>query len=129
MAKISKEAKHIYSERISDFKKKLDDTTKKVQQMKLILQSDDTGAAFKRLLISDELMKVASVNCIMNRLSLDLLGIKNEFFINEARKACYEALVFLEAVFSNAINVPYTEYEPYLKEIATYPVQQKYFLI
>jgi len=72
MAKISKEAKHIYSERISDFKKKLDDTTKKVQQMKLILQSDDTGAAFKRLLISDELMKVAAVNCIMNRLSLDL---------------------------------------------------------
>lgn len=129
MAKISKEAKHLYSEKISEFKKSLEECTKKIQQMKLILQSDNSGASYKRILIADELMKVVSLNCIMNRLSLDLLGIKNEFFINEARKACYEALILLEEVFSNAMNVPFSDYEPNLREIATFPVESKYSLI
>lgn len=129
MAKVSKEAKHLYSEKISEYKRSLEETAKKVNQMKLILQRDDSGAAYKRLLIADESMKQVSLYCIMNQLSLDLLGIKNEFFINEARKACYESVILLESVFSDLINAPFADYKDNLLEIATYPVDSKYNLL
>lgn len=129
MAKVSKEAKHLYSEKISEYKRTLEETNKKINQMKLILQSDKSGASYKRLLIAEESMRLISLYCIMNRLSLDLLGIKNEFFINEARKACYEAIVLLEEVFSDAINAPFSEYQENIAEISTYPVESKYNLL
>lgn len=129
MAKVSKEAKHLYSEKISEYKRSLEETTKKVNQMKLILQRDDSGASYKRLSIADETMSLVALYCIMNRLSLDLLGIKNEFFINEARKACYECLILLEEVFSDLVNAPFADYKDNFIEIATYPVDAKYRLI
>jgi len=129
MAKVSEEAKHLYSEKISEYKRSLEETTKKVNQMKLILQRDDSGASYKRVLITDETMKLVSLYCIMNRLSLDLLGIKNESFINEARKSCYECLILLEEVFSDMINAPFADYKDNLMEIATYPVEAKYNLL
>ncbi|OQY40060.1 MAG: hypothetical protein B6229_02620 [Spirochaetaceae bacterium 4572_7] len=129
MAKVSKEAKQLYSEKISEYKRSLEETTKKIDQMKLILKSDNSGAAYKRLLISDETMKLVSLYDIMNRLSLELLGIKNEFFINEARKACYESLILLEAVFSDSMNAPFSDYQDKLEEVATYPVESKYSLL
>lgn len=129
MAKVSKEAKQLYSDKISEYKRSLEETNKKISQMKLILQSDDSGASYKRLLIADESMRLISLYCIMNRLSLDLLGIKNEFFINEARKVCYETLILLETVFSDAINAPFSEYQDNLTEVSTYPVESKYNLL
>lgn len=129
MAKVSKEAKHLYSEKISEYKGSLEESSKKATQMKLILQRDDSGASYKRVLIADETLKQVSLYCIMNSLSLDLLGIKNEFFINEARKACYETIILLEGVFSNVINAPFADYKDNLVEIATYPVESKYNLI
>lgn len=129
MAKVSKEAKQLYSDKISEYKSSLEETNKKIDQMKLILQSDNSGASYKRLLISEESMKLISLYCIMNRLSLDLLGIKNEFFINEARKLCYEVIVLLEDVFSDAVNVPFSEYQDNIVEISTYPVESKYNLL
>ena len=129
MAKVSKEAKQLYSDNISGFKREIEDSTKKISQMKLILQTDKTGASFKRLSIANETLKLVTLYVVMNRLSLELLGIKNEFFINEARKACYEALILLEDVFSSKINVPFSEYQSKLEEIATYPVETKYNLL
>ncbi|MGL1894337.1 MAG: hypothetical protein OCD02_22085 [Spirochaetaceae bacterium] len=129
MAKVSKEAKHLYSGKISEYKRSLEESIKKVNQMKLILQRDDSGASYKRILIADETMKGVALYCIMNRLSLDLLGIKNEFFINEARKSCYESLILLEAVFGDAINAAYADYKENFQEFATYPIESKYNLL
>ena len=129
MAKVSAEAKQLYSGKISEFKRSLEETTKKIDQMKLILQRDDSGAAYKRILIADETMKLVSLYCIMNRLSLDLLGIKNEFFINEARKSCYETLILLEAVFSDVVNAPFADYKDNFIDIATYPIESKYNIL
>lgn len=129
MAKVSKEAKHLYSDKISEYKKSLEETTKKINQMKLILQRDDSGASYKRLLIADETMKLVSLYGIMNNLSLDLLGIKNEFFINEARKSLYETIILLEAVFGDTVNAPFSEYQDNFADFATYPVESKYNLL
>ncbi len=129
MAKVSKEAKHLYSEKISEYKRSLEETTKKINQMKLILQRDDSGASYKRILIADETMKLISLFCIMNGLSLELLGIKNEFFINEARKSCYETLILLEAVFGDVINAAYVDLKDNFVEFATYPLENKYNLL
>ncbi|QEN03757.1 hypothetical protein EW093_03255 [Thiospirochaeta perfilievii] len=129
MAKVSKEAKHLYSEKISEYKRNLEETTKKINQMKLILQRDDSGASYKKILIADETMKLISLYGIMNRLSLELLGIKNEFFINEARKACYESLILLEAVFGDLVNAPFADYKDNFVEFNTYPIESKYNLL
>ncbi len=129
MAKVSKEAKQLYSEKVSEYKKTLEETTKKVNQMKLILQRDSSGASYKRILIADETMSLVSLYCLMNRLSVEFLGIKNEFFINEARKACYESIILLEAVFSDKINAAFADYKDNFAEFSTYPIESKYNLL
>lgn len=129
MAKVSKEAKSIYSERISEYKKFIDETSQKLKQLKIVLTKDEGGASFKRLLLADESMNLVSYYCIMNRLSIELLGVRNEFFLNEGRKACYEALVSVEQVFSDLVDVPYNEYQEKLIDVRAFPVDQKYNMI
>ena len=75
MAKVSKEAKQLYSEKVSEYKKTLEETTKKVNQMKLILQRDSSGASYKRILIADETMSLVSLYCLMNRLVITSYSI------------------------------------------------------
>ena len=88
MAKVSEVAKKKYSEKIKVYKKLVDDQLQKEQQILQILKNDDTGSAFKKLMLANEILNVVSYYLLMNELSLSLLGIKNEAFLNEGRKSC-----------------------------------------
>ena len=53
----------------------------------------------------------------MNSLSLSFLGVKNEAFLNEARKCIYKALIYLEEIVSPIIDAPFSDYEQGLETI------------
>ncbi|MBN2655416.1 MAG: hypothetical protein JXR86_00030 [Spirochaetales bacterium] len=129
MAKVSEEAKRKYSEKIKVYKKKIDDQLLSEQQILQILKSDDKGAGYKKLMLANETLNVVSYYLLMNELSLALLGIKNDAFINEGRKACFKALIYLEEVFSDYLDVPYSEYEDKLEEVAGFSDDDRFNLI
>ncbi|MBB6481986.1 hypothetical protein [Spirochaeta isovalerica] len=129
MARVSEEAKRKYSEKIKVYKKKIDDQLQSEQQILQMLKSDDKGAGYKKLMLANETLNVVSYYLLMNELSLALLGIKNDAYINEGRKACFKALIYLEEVFSDYLDVPYSEYEDKLEEVSGFSDDDRFNLI
>ncbi|MBI9097025.1 MAG: hypothetical protein JEY91_01040 [Spirochaetaceae bacterium] len=129
MAKVSEEAKRKYSEKIKAYKKMVDDQLQKERQILQILKNDDTGAGFKKLMLANEILNIVSYYVLMNELSLALLGIKNEAFLNDGRKACFKALIYLEEVFTDYLDVPYSEYEDHLEAVAGFSDEDRFNLI
>ena len=129
MAKVSEEAKKKYSEKIKVYKKLVEDQLQKEKQILLMLKNDDTGAGFKKLMLANENLNVVSNYVLMNELSLALLGIKNEAFLNDGRKACFKALIYLEEVFTDYLDVPYSEYEGHLDAVTGFSDEDRYDLI
>ena len=129
MAKVSEEAKRKYSEKIKAYKKMVEDQLQKEQQIIHILKNDDSGAGFKKLMLANETLNVVSYYLLMNELSLALLGIKNEAFLNDGRKACFKALIYLEEVFTDYLDVPFSDYEDYLEAVAGFSDEERFNLI
>jgi len=129
MAKVSEEAKKKYSEKIKAYKKMVDDQLQKEKQILQILKNDDTGSGFKKLMLANEILNIVSYYVLMNELSLALLGIKNEAFLNDGRKACFKALIYLEEVFTDYLDVPYSEYEENLDAVSGFSDEDRYSLI
>jgi hypothetical protein len=129
MAKVSEAAKKKYSEKIKAYKKLVEDQLQKESQILLMIKNDDTGAAFKKLMLANEALNIVSYYVLMNELSLSLLGIKNEAFLNDGRKACFKALIYLEEVFTDYLDVPYSEYEEKLLEVSAFSDEERYNLI
>ena len=65
----------------------------------------------------------------MNKVSTELLGLKNEELLNKARKACYKSIIYLEKVVSDYIDVPFSEYEEKLEKIADFSDEGRWALI
>lgn len=129
MAKVSEEAKKKYSEKIKVYKKKIDDQLQREQQILQMLKNDDKGSSFKKLMLANETLDIVSYYLLMNELSLALLGIKNETYLNEGRKACFKALIYLEDVFSDYLDVPYSEYEERLDAVSGFSDDDRFNLV
>ena len=65
----------------------------------------------------------------MNALSVELLGVKNEAFLNDARKTCYKCLIVLEEVVTNYIDAPFSDYDANLKDIEKLEDEKRWELV
>ncbi|MDC7220859.1 MAG: hypothetical protein PQJ59_13070 [Spirochaetales bacterium] len=129
MARVNERAKQKYFERIKEYRKitqHLLENEKKVLQQ---LKREEDGAAYKRIRLANENLDIVSYFLIINNLSQNLLGVKNENALNDARKACYKAIIYLEEIFSSLIDVPYSDYEERLTEVTAFPEKDRFTLI
>jgi hypothetical protein len=74
-------------------------------------------ANLKRFQLAGEYLNLVSYYNLMSALSLSLLGVKNEGFLNEARKCCYKSIIFMEEVVSPYTDAPFSDYEPGLESL------------
>ena len=129
MGKISAEAKKRYFDKIKEYKAATEQIVSREQSvLKTIVTSGGDGA-YKRLTLADERANLASYFLLMNRLSLALLGVKNEAFLNDARKSCYQSIIYLEEVVTNYIDAPFSDYSEHLEAIEDIDDEQRYDLI
>lgn len=129
MGKISAEAKAQYSERVKAYKHDTESILQREKNILQVVQKGDPGAAYKRITLADERMNLASYYLLLNRISVALLGIKNESFLNDARKSCYQSIIYLEDVVSSLTDVPFSDYEEKLTEIDGLDVPQRFALV
>jgi len=129
VAKVSSEAKRRYFEKIKEYKSEVDKLLQNEKRILQIIENDEQGQSYKRLSLADDSLSMVSFYLLMNELSLSLLGIKNEGFLNDARKACYKSIIYLEEVVSSYIDVPYNEYEEYLTKIQDFGLQRRWDLL
>lgn len=129
MSKISSEAKKRYMEKIKEYKKAVDIIIKKERQVKLEIQSKPESATLKRIMLAEEVLILVSYYVLMNHLSVTLLGVKNEAFLNDGRKACYKSIIYLEEAVTNYVDVPYSDYEEALQKINKISDEKRYEIL
>jgi hypothetical protein len=93
------------------------------------VKGQTAGAAYKYITLAEERLNLASYFLLQNALSVTLLGVKNDAYLNEARKSCYQAIIYLEEVVSNYLDVPFSDYADLLDEIEGYEDEKRFHLI
>ncbi len=129
MGKISNEAKKRYFDKLKEYKIAIDQIIQREKTLNTVLESDENGIPFKKLLLADETLNLVSYYILMNEMSVSLLGMKNEGFLNDARKGCYKSIIYLEEVVSPYVDVPFSEYEEKLKLIDGFEDEKRYALL
>jgi len=129
MGKISAEAKSRYFEKVKEYKQTIDQFALREKNLLLTLKSDESGGAYKKLTLADERLNLASWFLVLNRMSVALLGVRNDAYLNDARKSCYQSIIFLEDVVTNLIDVPFSDYEMQLQSIEGFEDQKRFQLM
>lgn len=129
MGKISAQAKEQYSAKLKVYKSELDRLKEKETSFISGLRPDDENYGLRNVKASDVNMNIVSYLVLMNSLSVSQLGIKNDAYLNEARKVCYKAIINLENAVSNFIDVPYSEYEDRIEKIGSINEAQKWAIV
>ena len=129
MGKISQVAKDMYSERVEEYKVTTEELLASEKVVLSSIEKESSGSEYKKVALADERLNLASLYLLLNRLSLSLLGVKNNAFLNDARKSCYQSVIYLEDVVSNVIDAPFSEYSERLETIQKLPDEQRYRLV
>lgn len=129
MAKVTEEARQTYTEQISVYQQQVDALLIREKNMIMMIEKDPTGASYKRLMLTDEMLYLATLYLAKHSLSVSLLGVKNEDALNDSRKTLYKAVIYLEEVVSNLIDAAFSDYEDKVSEIKNLPQTKRYYLI
>jgi hypothetical protein len=129
MAKISLAAKKKYLEKIKEYKKIVGEIVEREKKIRIVIASDPKGSNYKRLMLADENLNIVSYLLLMNSLSVNLLGVKNEAFLNDARKCIYKSIIYLEEIVSGAVDVAFSEMDERLATIGSFDDTSRYKLV
>ncbi len=129
MGKISLAAKKKYNDMIREYKKVVNDALEKEKKTKLAMAQDKTNVGYKKLALADDNLTIVSYLLLMNSLSVSLLGVKNEGFLNDARKCLYKSIIYLEEVVSAYIDAPFSELDQRLAAIEKLDDSARYKLV
>jgi len=128
MGKITQEQKNRYFEKVKEHRKTIEAGLAKEKTLLELLSKDESGAAYKRLVLAESTLDLCSWYVLVNTLSVSLLGIKNEDYLLEARKTLVRAIKYLEDTVTGYLDVPFSDYEAKLEEIRDFDVDNRYRL-
>jgi len=129
MAKITDKDRQRYHEKVKVFSTMTKALLKTEKDLLMATRDNTPESSIKKLSIVDEMLNLASGYMAVNGVSLVVLKVKNEEALNDARKALYKAVIYLEGIVTNEIDVPFSEIEEKLSLIGTFDPDQRYNLI
>lgn len=150
MEKISREAKNRYAEHIKEYREQIEQITQYNKELEARIEKTNksqglTSGQYRgdhftdlealkevnsiRFELADRYLNVVSYYSLMNALSLSLLGIKNESFLNDARKSCYRSVIYMEEIVSPYIDTAYSDYHQGVESLADFDDRRKYHFL
>ena len=129
MKKPSDEARRRYTEYIQDYKNGIEATLNKEKTVKEVIARNPAGASYQKLALAEENLNIVASYLLMSSLSMSFLGVKNEAFLNEARKCIYKAIIYLEEIVSAYVDAPFSDYEQGLEAITAFSDESRYNLV
>jgi len=129
MKKPSDEARRRYADYIKGHKTAIETVLNKEKKVKEQIAGGAEDGNSRKLELADDNLNLVAQYLVMNSLSVSFLGIKNETYLNEARKCIYKALIYLEEIVSPMIDAPFAEYEEGLETIASLRDDDRYNLV
>lgn len=129
MAKISEETRLHFNEAIQPYKDRIVQTLEKEKTMLNAMHPGDRDLNFKKLTLCEDMIYVSSLYIAQNSLSMKLMEVKNNDALNEARKILYKAIIYLEDVVTNFIDVSYTELSENQDTIKIVNIEKRYLIV
>lgn len=129
MGKISQEARQRYSDRVKEYKLEIEGLQRHEKRVLARLDGEAPQAGHRRMSLADARLNMAALYLLLNRISLSMLNVKNDSFVREAHRCCYQSLIFLEEVVSDYIDAPFSEYADRLQAIEGVSELQRYALM
>lgn len=129
MAKITAASRDLFNRKIIPYKELAQKVIEKEKNILTLAEKDTTGVGYKKLLLAEDMIYLTTIYLIVNNLSVEILDTKNEDALNDGRKMLYKAVIYLEEITTNFIDVSFSEYEAKLSEISNIPPEKRYYLI
>ncbi|MBP3709950.1 MAG: hypothetical protein J6I73_06075 [Treponema sp.] len=129
MAKITAEMRQQLADAIVPYQEKIDGLLADEKTTVNLLKRDHTDESYKKLQLAEDMIFIATLYMAQNSLSLKILDAKNNDALNESRKTLYRAIIYLEDVVTNFVDVPYSDLTKNWETIADIPVSKRYLLI
>ncbi len=129
MAKISAENRELFNIKIAPYKDSIKEILDKEKNMLNLIQKDTSGIGYKKLMLCEEQIHIATIWINVNNLSVELLETKNNDALNDARKALYKAVIYLEDIVTSFIDCQYSEIEDKVAEIENTPLEKRFYLV
>lgn len=126
---ITQEARDEFAQKVVPIKEKISNSLEKEKNMSLLMRNDNAGIEYKKILLSEEMIYVATLYMAINNVSLEILETKNNDALNDARKSIYKAIIYLEDIVTNNIDCPYSELTPKQENIVNTPIEKRFYLI
>jgi hypothetical protein len=129
VARVSIEARNRYAEKLKEFKSDIEGIQKREKQVLAFIEKNPDQSSIRRMSLAHDSLNLVSYCLLMNELSVALLGVKNEAYLNDARKGCYRSIIYLEEVVTAFIDAPFSEYEDRLAAIKGISSEKRFHLI
>lgn len=129
MAKISEEARLHFNESILPYKEKASAILAKEKTMLNGMHKGDVDYENKKLLLCEDMIYVSSLYMAQNSLSLKILEVKNNDTLNDARKILYKAIIYLEEIVTDGIDIPYSDLATYHETIKDVPILRRFNIV
>lgn len=128
MAKITEASRKDFAKSIEPYQEKIDVI---LQNEKSALKNIGAGSGvpYKKLELAEDMIYASSLYVAQNSLSMKILEVKNNDVLNEARKILYKAIIYLEELVTNIIDVSYAELKENYEAIADFPVEKRFHII
>lgn len=108
---VSEEARKEFNEKIRPIKEQINALVKKDKDESFALRNLKDGIEFKKIALAEQMIYLATVQMSINNVSVEMLEVKNNDILNDARKSLYKAIIYLEDVVSNTVDCPYSDIE------------------
>jgi hypothetical protein len=129
MGKVSTEAKRTYADKVRVYKQEIEQILQHEKSILQVIEKSDDEQPYQRITLAEDRLNLAAHFLLLNRISVSMLGIKNEAFLNDARRSCYESIIHLEKVVGDGIDVPFSELDGVWGAIEDYPDRKRYDLM
>jgi len=129
MAKITENDRILCKEKTRNYSETIKTLLKTEKDLLLESKKPTPEAPLKKMNLVDQMLNITSNYLAINGISQAILRVKDEESLNEARKTLYKAVIYLEEVVSNYIDVPFSDYEEKLKAIEEFDENQRYAMI
>jgi hypothetical protein len=118
-----------YYEKIKEFQAAIKAIEHQETSIRLLIQKDPPGSAYRRLILAEDMLDLASNYLILNDVSLSLLQVKNYAALDAGRKSIFKSVADLEELVSGYVDAAFSQYGSKLRELESVEPERRYGLI
>lgn len=116
--RIPKEKKEAFNLVVTEYKERVEATNNKAKKMEREgMGGKDINAKLKRIAAANVYLNTVGLYCEMNEKSVEIMNIKNDAYLSNARKNIYQSMKLLESLFDIDLDTPLTESHDKLEEL------------